>query len=218
MKISRFFKYVILLSVILFCTVFFSPAFITGWKNDGQKSVAIDGPEVLSPGELGVFTIPRHVKSVRWNVFPEVTYYVDTDGKTLVFSSSKECAYTIVAAFTESSLSIASAFVPSNDQEGLQLLVHQCTYKNQDVNPSPSPDPLPVPHPTTLQAWVQQNAPRDNSSVLNSYASIYAFVSSSIERGNIRTPSAAFTAIRSQIQAKGTSEPWRIFGNHFRVR
>ena len=212
MKISRFFKYLILLSVFLFCVVLFSYVFIKSWQGGEKKTITIHGPQELLPGELGVFMLPKHVKCVRWSVFPEVESYIDTDGKTLVFSSKEECAYTIIAAFTESSLLSNKGGGSSNTQENLELLVHRCTYKHQDVDPSPSPDPAPIPPvPLTLEAWVQQNAPRDNAVVLDGYADIYTSVSLSIDRGGIRTPSAAFAAIRSQIQVKSGSELWHNF-------
>ncbi len=210
--ISRFFKYMILLSVFLFCVVLFSYMFIKSWQGVEQKTVAIHGPQELLPGELGVFTLPKHVTSVRWSVFPEVENYVDTDGKTLVFSSKEECAYTIIAAFTESSLLSNKGEISSHTQENLELLVHRCTYKHEDADPSPAPHPVPIPPvPLTLEAWVQQNAPRDTSVILNGYVDIYTSVSLSIDRGGIRTPSAAFAAIRSQIQAKSESESWHNF-------
>ena len=172
----------------------------------------ITGPPVAEVGELCVFNLNDTSVRADWTVIRQtdqespVSFYIDSSGSALTFSSNIPAKYTIVAAIVEDGKP--------------KILQHVCLYgvtpspdpsPGPDPTPPPGPTPEPKPEPTTLAEWVRQNIPsagREQSAVL---ASIYETTAESIERGTIRTQAAAFSSIRANTQAKIKPGTWEKF-------
>jgi len=172
----------------------------------------ITSPPAAEVGELCVFRLSDTKLRADWVVIRQTeqesppSFYIDSSGSALTFSSSIPAKYTVIAAIVEGG--------------SPKILRHVCLYGlTPSPNPSPGPSPFPTPGPTptpqptpqNLTEWVRQNIPvagREQSAVL---ASIYETTADAIERGTIRTQEAAFSSIRSNTQAKIKGDSWDKF-------
>ncbi len=166
----------------------------------------ITGPIVAETGELCVFKLNDPKTRADWTVVrqidkePPALFYIDTAGSALTFSSNIAAKYTIVAAIIE---------------EGKpRILQHVCQYgltPEPTPGPNPGPNPKPNPEPQNLSDWVRQNIPEAGKSQCSVLASCYESAALGIERGSIRTPEAAFSAIRTNTQTKINIAVWKDF-------
>ncbi len=172
----------------------------------------ITGPIVAETGELCVFKLNDPKTRADWTVVrqidkePPAIFYIDTAGSALTFSSNVSAKYTIIAAVIE---------------EGKpRILQHVCEYgltpeptpgPNPGPGPTPKPGPEPQPEPTTLSDWVRQNIPEAGKSQCSVLASCYESAALGIERGSIKSPEAAFSAIRTNTQTKIKLDIWKDF-------
>ncbi len=173
-----------------------------------DTSEFITGPLAADVGELCVFRLNDPKVRADWTVVrqidkePPALFYIDTAGSALTFSSNIAAKYTIVAAVIE---------------EGKpRILQHVCQYgltpsPTPGPNPNPDPTPKPEPEPSNLSDWVRQNIPEAGKSQCSVLASCYESAALGIERGSIKTPEAAFSAIRTNTQTKIKIDVWKDF-------
>ena len=164
----------------------------------------ITGPPVAEVGELCIFSLNDSSIRADWVVIRQteqeslVSFYIDSAGSALTFSSNVPAKYTIVAAIVESGKP--------------KILRHVCLYgMTPSPGPSPGPTPNPEPEPENLTQWVRQNIPDAGRAQAAVLASIYETTADAIERGTIRTQAAAFSSIRANTQAKIKPGTWDKF-------
>ncbi len=172
----------------------------------------ISGPLAAEVGELCVFRLNDEKIRADWTVVRQIdkesptTFYIDTAGSALTFSSNIAAKYTIVAAVV--------------DEGKPRILQHVCQYgltpsplpePNPDPGPTPKPGPEPQPEPSSLSDWVRQNIPDAGKSQAAALASCYDSAVMGIERGSIKSPEAAFSAIRTCTQTKVKLDVWKDF-------
>lgn len=181
-----------------------------GWqlKEPSDSAEFISGPLVADVGELCIFRLNDPKTQADWVVVrqidkePPATFYIDSTGSALSFSSNITAKYTIVAAIVE---------------EGKpRILQHIFQYgmppnPTPGPNPEPDPSPTPEPQPERLSDWVRQNIPKAGKPQAMALASCYESAASAIEKGTINTPEAAFSAIRTNTQTKIKVEVWKDF-------
>ncbi len=185
-------------------TVFRSPV-----RRDTGSFIA--GPLAAEVGELCVFRLNEEKNRADWVVVRQIDnesptlFYIDTAGSALTFSSNVAAKYTIVAAVVE---------------EGKpRILQHVCQYgmtppppnPKPDPGPTPKPGPEPQPEPATLSDWVRQNIPEKGKSQCFALASCYDSAALGIANGSIKSPEAAFSAIRTCTQTKVKLDIWKDF-------
>jgi len=168
----------------------------------------ITGPVVAEVGELCIFNLNDSSIRADWIVIRQtdqespVSFYIDSSGSALTFSSNVPAKYTIVAAIVENGKP--------------KILRHVCLYgmtpgPDPSPGPTPGPTPNPEPEPENLTQWVRQNIPDSGRAQAAVLASIYEATADAIERGTIRTQAAAFSSIRANTQAKIKPGTWDKF-------
>lgn len=138
---------VFIVETVTFCETITPPAPV-------PDAEFITGPLAAEVGELCIFRLNDQNTRADWVVIrqidkePPATFYIDSAGSALTFSSNIAAKYTIVAAIVE---------------EGKpRMLQHICQYgmtPNPSPDPRPDPTPEPQPEPVTLTDWVRQNIP-----------------------------------------------------------
>jgi hypothetical protein len=178
-----------------------------GWqlKEPSASAEFISGPLAASVGELCVFRLNDSCTKADWTIVPSATCYIDSSGSSLAFASNVSAKYTIIAAIVEDG-------VP-------KILTHICEYGNSpEPSPSPTPTPKPEPPPTNLTEWVTKNIPEGGQNQCAALASCYEAAADGIDKGSIKTPEAAFSAIRTATQTKIKSDIWGSFLDQLAVK
>jgi len=174
----------------------------TGWqlKEPSESAEFISGPLVANVGELCVFRLNDPGTKADWIIVPPATCYIDSSGSSLAFASNVSSKYTIIAAIVE-------------DGEP-KILTHICEYgisPEPSPSPTPTPTPTPTPQPADFGQWIKQNVPDAGRGQCAALAACYEAAAEGIDKGTIKTPEAAFSAIRTCSQTKIKPEIWGIF-------
>ena len=177
-----------------------------GWqlKEPSESAEFIAGPLAANVGELCVFRLNDSGTKADWIIVPPATCYIDSSGSSLTFASNVPAKYTIIAAIVE------------NGEP--KILTHICEY---GFLPEPSPNPTPAPKPnpsTSLTEWIAQNIPDGGRGQCTALASCYESATEGIDKGSIKTPEAAFSAIRTVTQTKIKPEIWGNFLDQLSVK
>jgi hypothetical protein len=164
----------------------------------------ITGPLAANVGELCVFKLNDPETRADWIIVPEAKCYIDSSGSSLAFASNVPTKYTIIAAIVDEGDSIKKP----------KILTHVCDYgvsPEPNPNPTPTPSPTPTPNPVTLSNWVTQNIPTAGHSQAAALASCYESAAEAIDKGTIKTPAAAYSALRTATQTKINIGIWQPF-------
>ncbi|MGL6227085.1 MAG: hypothetical protein ACRC10_10740 [Thermoguttaceae bacterium] len=161
--------------------------------NEGTE-IQISGPDYVEQGNLVVFAI---AEPADWCIVPVDStvgkWSVDSSGKSCYFASPEKGLYTVCAAIVV---------------ENRVKLLHKTFVNRSGSEPIP-PGPEPQPDPDQLTDWVALNVNqvvqseqflREKNALIESVQSIV----NGLDRGTIRTPSAARTVFRNTISAKLT--------------
>lgn len=139
----------------------------------------------------GHLTILTSDKSAVWSVYPaeySTSYAVSEDGKALYFASPKAGKVTFFAASVV---------------DGQPFLEQHSLYNGLEL-PEPTPTPAPVPIPVTLEDFVKEEATGKDAAELTALAESLEFVVDGVDRGTIKTPTAARETFRAVWADKGT--------------
>jgi hypothetical protein len=179
-----------------------------------DSATYISGPVAANVGELCVFRLSDSTMMADWVIVPPADCYIDSSGSSLAFASNVPAQYTIVAAVVEGS-----------DKKVPKILLHVCDYGISDKKPSPPPNPGPAPNPApsptpgpqpppgpeSLRDWVRQNIPDTGRQEGVILAACYEAVADAIDTGTIQSQAAAFSSIRTNTQAKITTDVFDTF-------
>ena len=154
----------------------------------GCANAEITGAVGCNAGHLTILTSD---KSAVWSVYPaeySTSYAVSEDGKTLYFASPKAGKVTFFAASVV---------------DGQPYLEQHSLYNGLEL-PEPTPTPAPVPIPVTLEDFVKEEATGKDAAELTALAESLEFVVDGVDRGTIKTPTAARETFRAVWADKGT--------------
>lgn len=150
----------------------------------------ITGAVGCNAGELAILTCD---KEAVWSVYPadfSASYAVSDDGRTLYFASPKAGKVTFFAASVV---------------DGLPCLEQHSLYNGLEIpEPAPAPTPAPVPILVTLEDFVKEEAAGKDAAELTALAESLEFVVDGVDRGTIKTPTAARETFRAVWADKGT--------------
>jgi hypothetical protein len=170
-----------------------------------EQLESISGEVSANLGELCVFRLNDPNTRADWIIVPETKFYIDSSGSSLAFASNVPARYTIIAAIVEDGQS--------------KILTHLIDYGISPApNPSPTPEPKPEPEPVTLSQWVHKNVPPLGCSQALALATCYESVVTGIETGHIKTPTAAYSLIRTMSQTKINLDLWQPFLDQLSIK
>jgi hypothetical protein len=168
-------------------------------------SESISGDVSANLGELCVFRLTDPTTRADWMIVPETKFYIDSSGSSLAFASNVPARYTIIAAVVIDGRS--------------KILTHVIDYGiSPEPTPSPAPEPSPEPKPVTLSQWVHKNVPPLGYSQASALAACYESVVTGIESGRIKTPTAAYSVIRTSSQTKINLDLWQPFLDQLSIK
>jgi hypothetical protein len=166
-----------------------------------KQSEFISGEVSANLGELCVFRLNDPNTRADWIIVPETKFYIDSSGSSLAFASNVLARYTIIAAIVEGGES--------------KILTHLIDY---GISPTPSPNPDPKPEPVTLSNWVRKNIPPLGYSQAAALAACYESVVTGIKSGRVKTPTAAYSQIRTASQTKINLDLWQPFLDQLSIK
>lgn len=156
----------------------------------GCANAEITGAVGCNAGHL---TILCSDKAAVWSVYPaeySASYAVSEDGKVLYFASPKQGKVTFFAASVV---------------DGQPFLEQHSLYNGLEIpDPVPTPAPAPDPVPVTLEDMVKAAATGKDAAELTALAESFEFIVDGVDRGTIKTPTAARETFRAVWADKGT--------------